>query len=423
MNRTILQSLLDAQVFTLPDNDDRLAQLEISATQLAKKLQENISDIPFYTLVALDPKITGTEPVIMEVEDVIKANWATLRSNRPESPISIIRSVILSTLYKIGTVNAYCSQIIYLTATNFYPYAVLNNEKEIVENILLSIGQFAEQNAIEKWALSENPPSLKLGSLKVSNSQVKIPTINKDELTKGVIAAIKSTNPTTNHTVAHGLNSSWGETFASELSKYVTNSVNTSFNSITFDSVSFEMSINKFFVDFKKSLDTELKSSFIAMQAVERRSRLLWWKETLYSQHLKKSYREIDKELRPIVMAFDLYNQLPQITPVSVDYLLRDTLYQLDNKTNEAVKICDILSVIENNPNKTLLQGCFNGPEIEDENRRITITDFIYLLVKEKKTTNELLDFTGIAPTKAVTSCDLAVMVLHDLLSNRIVES
>lgn len=423
MDRIILQSLLDAQVFTLPDNDDRLIQLETSATQLTKKLQENVSDIPFYTLVALDPKIAGAEPVIVEVEDVIKENWATLRSNRPESPVSIIRSVILSALHKIGTEDTDCAQIIYLTATNFYPYAGLGNEKEIVEKILLEIGEVAEQNAAEEWALTDNPPSLKLGTLKISNSQVKTPEINKEELTKGITAAIKSTNPANNQTAAHGLHSTWGEVFASELSKSITNSVNASLNSTTFDSASFETSINKFFTDFKKSLDAELKSSFTSMQAVERRSRLLWWKEALYSQYLKKSYREIDKELRPIVMAFDLYNQLPNITPVSVDYLLRDTLFQLNDKTDEAVKFSDILSAIENSPNKVYLEGCFNGNEVDNKDRRITISDFIYLLVKGEVKTKDLLKCTGIDPKKTVTPCDLTVMVLHDLLSNRIAES
>jgi len=422
MDRTILQSLLDAQVFTLPDNDDRLKQLETSATQLAKKMHKSVSNISLYTLVALDPKISGTEPIITEVEGIIKENWSTLRSNRPETPVSIIRSVIFSALNDIGTEDTNCAQIIYLTAENYYPYAVLGNEKEIVEKVLLSIGVVAEQNATNKWALSDNPSSLKLGSLKVSNSQIKIPPINEDELTKGITAAIKSISPSTNYTAANGLHSTWGETFASELSKGITNSVNTSLDNITFDSTLFETSLNKFFTEFKKSLDSELKSSFTAMQAVELRSRLLWWKEALYSQHLKKSYRETEKELRPIVMAYDLFLQLPNITPVSVDYLLKDTLFQLNDKSDEPIRFSEILSAIENSPGKTSLDGCFNGEEVDNKEIRMTITDFIYLLVKGEAKTRDLLKSTGIDPRKTVTHCDLSVMVIHDLLSNRIAE-
>lgn len=421
MDRTILQALLDAQVFTLPDNDDRLVQLETSVIQLAKKLQENVTSISLYTLVALDPKITGTEPIITEVENIIKENWATLRSNRPESPVSIIRSVILSALNKIGTEDTDCAQIIYLTATNYYPYVVLGNEKKIVEEILLGIGQIAEQNAIEEWALKETEPTLKLPTLKLSSPKVGNLSLNKSKIEESFTVSTISQNsyggadPSQTNAAFTKLKTS--------VPAAISDSINATFKdfSANFDFKDFDSSLNKFFTDFKKSLDKELNSSFTAMQAVERRSRLLWWKEALYSQHLKKSYRETDKELRPIVMAYDLFVQLPNITPVSVDYLLRDTLFQLNDKSDEARMFNEVLSTIENSSGKALLNSCFNGNKIE--NRRMTITDFIYLLVKGEVKTKDLLKCTGIDPKKTVTLCDLSVMVLHDLLSNRIAES
>jgi hypothetical protein len=393
--------------------------LETSATQLAEKLQENVSDIPFYTLVALDPNITGTEPVIVEVENIIRENWTTIRSNRPDSPISIIRSVILSALNTIGSDDTDCAQMIYLTAANFYPYAALGNEKEIVEKILLNTGGIAEENANNEWALGNDIPELKLPNLKISSPKIGDISINKSELEKSfVVSTINSNN------YGGATNAAFTQ-LKTAVPSAISSAIDTAFKSLTtsLDFKDFDSSINKFFIDFKKSLDKELKSAFISMQAVERRSRLLWWKEALYSQHLKKSYREIDKELRPVVMAFDLFGQLPNITPVSVDYLLRDTLFQLNDKTDDAVKFSDLLSAIEKSSNKTSLNSCFNGQEIENKDRRITITDFIYLLVEGEVKSNDLLKHTGIDPKKTVTPCYLSVMVLHDLLSNRIAES
>ncbi|KAA6333528.1 hypothetical protein EZS27_018075 [termite gut metagenome] len=423
MNKTILQSLLDAQIFSLPDNDERLAQLEQSASHLAKKLKENLPSLPYYTLVALDPKITGTEPIIIEVEDVIKEYWTTIRSRRPESPVSIIRSVILSALNKIGLEDTDCAQIIYLTATNFYPYAVLENEKDIVKQILLSIGGVAEQNANKEWSLADEIPTLKLPALKIAPIKVNKPEIKADILTSAF-----ETTPIVNQYQSCPSYTSVSNAF-NQLKTNVPSALSVAINDAltslvsSFDSKELELSINKFFTDFKKSLDAELKASFTAMQAVERRSRLLWWKEASYSQHLEKSYREIDRELRPIVMAYDLYEQLPDITPVSVDYLLRDTLFQLNDKSNETIKFSDALSAIETSAYKSLLQGCFNGIKIEDKERRISITNFIYLLVREKINAKDVLKHTGIDPQKNVTPCDLSVMILHDLLSNRIAES
>lgn len=416
MDKTIIQSLLDAQVFTLPDNDDRLVQLEKSVEQLADKLKKELKEIPYYTLVALDPKISSTEPVILEVENIIKENWTTLRSGRPEAPISIIRSVIIGALNKLGREDVKCAQIIYLTASSFYPYAVLTGEKDIVEKILSTIGEIAEKNANDEWALVNESPSLKLPSLKVSPIEIE-KTLSKDDLSISV-PTLKQ-NPTYNNNVPHL--PSVQEAF-NNLSTEIPNKITTALKGLTLSVslVDFNQSLEKFFSDFKKSLDKELKSSFSAMQSVEQRSRLLWWKETLYSTHLKKSYRETNQELRPIVMAYDLYYQLPNTAPISVDYLLKDTLFLLNDKVDEAAKFSDILSSIENSDKKLELKGCFNETIREG---RITITDFIYFLVEEKVKSKDLLKYTGIDAKKTITPCGLSVMILHDLLSNWIARS
>ena len=220
---------------------------------------------PFYTLVALDPKIAGTEPVITEVEDIIKENWATLRSNRPESPVSIIRSVILSALHKIGIKDADCAQIIYLTATNFYPYAGLGNEKEIVEKILLSIGEVAEQNANEEWSLADDISTLKLPSLKVAPIKIE-KSLSKDTLSIEIPTLTQ--NPSYNNNVAHlpPIQQAFNN-----LAKDIPERIITALKGLTLTAslVDFNQSLEKFFADFKKSLDKELKSSFTAMQAVE----------------------------------------------------------------------------------------------------------------------------------------------------------
>lgn len=424
MDKTILQSLLDAQVFTLPDNDERLVQLEKSVDQLAEKLMKELNEIPYYTLVALDSKISPTEPIIGEVENIIKENWTTLRSGRPEAPISIIRSVIIGALNKLGRNDTKCAQIIYLTASNFYPYAVLTGEKEIVEQIISIIGEIAEKKANEEWALVDASQSLKLSTLKLSPFKINNVAIKSDTITNSFSAfQIGAISVYNNSDVASAsqINTAFSS-LKTKLPAAITTMVDTIASSISegLDTKDFEASINKFFSEFKKSLDKELKSSFSAMQSVEQRSRLLWWKETLYSTHLEKSYREINQELRPIIMAYDLYHQLPDTAPISVDYLLRDTLFLLNDKVDETVKFSDILSAIENSDKKLELKDCFNETTREG---RISITDFIFLLVEGKTKSKDLLRYTGIDPKKTVTPCSLSVMILHDLLSNWIARS
>jgi len=87
---------------------------------------------------------------------------------------------------------------------------------------------------------------------------------------------------------------SWGANFADNASEGIESAVSKGFeqlqNSLTPDSIS--EPINKFFSKFRDDLNEVLESSHASVRAVERRSKLLWWKQTLYSPSLKNSYRD-----------------------------------------------------------------------------------------------------------------------------------
>ena len=176
--------------------------------------------------------------------------------------------------------------------------------------------------------------------------------------------------------------------------------------------------INKFFTAFKKSLDQNLKSSFASILAVERRSKLLWWKETLYSPSLRKSYREVPQPILPIVMGSDLNEQVAEITPISVDYLLRDTLLILNEKKGEKIKFKDFFYSLTKNSTKSEVTNLL--PEINDSDGRISVTDFIILFLNEKAKLKDFTERTGIKQDDEVSSEDLSVTIFHDLLTKRL---
>ena len=152
------------------------------------------------------------------------------------------------------------------------------------------------------------------------------------------------------------------------------------------------------------------------MIAVERRSKLLWWKETLYSQSLKKSYRELDKNILPVVMSSDLYHQLPSITPVSVDFLLKDTLYLLLGKEEE-INFENYLKAIKDDKS-TLLEYLDNVNEYDG---RISITDFIGLFINDKVAIKDFKNKTGIDLKEKTTFNTLSVSILHDLMAQYLI--
>lgn len=419
MNDNFLQSLLKAQLFDIGDSDERLKWLQQSIADLQKKLEEDYSLLPKHTLVALDPNISDTEPILIETELIVTAYWKALRGKYPEMPRNILRGVILNSLNNIGVSDPIAARIIYLTALNYFPYAKLNNEKGLVEAMLTELGEIAEKHAMEEWTLIEEEPALKIGTLKVSDFKFGSIELDKEQLKTGLRTAIN--NDPQGHGTNHGGNSVWGEHFANKSSEAISTAFKTALEAFnkSLSPTALEAPINKFFGEFKKTLDANLKTSFASLTAVERRSKLLWWKETLYSPSLKRSYRGLDKNLLPVIMGADLNNQIPEITPISADYLLRDTLFLLNEKKDDLIKFTDYLTTISENTLKLILKNYFTTlNEIEG---RISITDFIALLLNDRMKITDLFSKTGIKEDEQISLSDLSVAILHDLLTQRLI--
>ncbi len=418
MDDKFLQDFLRTGLFDIGDSDERLKWLQESIADLKKKFEENNSLLHKFTLVALDPNISDNEPVMIETEKIITDHWKALRGKYTEMPRNIIRGVILNALNSVGTADPYAARIIYLTALNFYPYAKLNSEKQLVHEMLKSLGEIAEKDAVSEWSLFEEVPSVKLSTLKISDLKFGEPQIPLEELKAKLKTAAKR-DPQGHDPYSHP--EQWSTHFSNNAGEAIGKAVNDAF--ITFSKslspTAIETPINRFFSEFKKALDASLKTSFSSLTAVERRSKLLWWKETLYSPSQKRSYRGLDKILLPAIMGFDLNNQVPEITPISVDYLLRDTLYLLIDKQDTPVNFSDYLTQISTENIKPILKPFFN--KLNENEGRISVTDFIALLLNDRVNIKDFKLRTGIDETETITLTNLSVVVLHDLLTQRLI--
>ena len=417
MESKLLQPFLQAGLLDIGDNDERLVHITKSIEDLRTKLAASKDLLISYTLVALDPGISDTEPVLIDTEALVSENWKALRSKFAERPIPLLRAVILNALYDLGSENASIARIIYLTSANFYPYAKLGREKDIVERMLQELGELAEKNAVQEWSLTTTQPELKISPLKVSGLKFSEVKIDSTDL-KAKLKQASSHTPEGYQPYSHP--DQWSTYFSNHASTGIENLLTATFKSFAegLSPSSIENPINKFFSDFKSSLDQTLKASFTSIQAVERRSKLLWWKETLYSTSLENSYRSIDKYLQPFVMAIDLYQQLPRIVPVSVDYLLRDTLLILEDSADVKIPFSELLHAIDTPERKSALTVYFS--EIESSVRRISLSDYFGLLFEGKTTIDTFKQYTGIDKSEMVSLNDIAVIILHDFMAEHL---
>ncbi|GAB3719445.1 hypothetical protein GCM10027592_62990 [Spirosoma flavus] len=410
MEKPFLQLFLETGLFDIGDNDTRLENLESAIKDVQEKLSKNHKLLPTYTLVALDPNVSENEQALVDTEAIVTTYWKALRTKYSERPIHILRGVILNALYTIGKADPKLARIIVLTATNFYPYASLNKEISVIHKWLTELSELAEKKAVETWALTSTTPELKISNLELSGLNFGNIEIDVEDLKEKIASA----------TTGSGYNSSstqWGQHLGNgagtAIAKTIENALNEFSESLTPESI--EGPINKYFAGFKKSLDSVLKTSFDAIKAVDQRSKLIWWKETLYSTALKRGYREIDKMLQPIMMAYDLYILLPSITPVSVDYLLKDTLRLVNPDLDNDITFKELLDGIDGQEIKLLYRPYFQNKD--DIGGRISITDFVYHLANDKVKVNDFYSRTGIDLNRKTSLAYFTVSILHDLMA------
>jgi hypothetical protein len=420
MESKLLQPFLQAGLLDIGDSDERLVHITNSIQDLRTKLAANKGLLMSYTLVALDPSISDTEPVLIDTEAIVSENWKALRSKFTERPIPLLRAVILNALYDLGSEDASIARIVYLTATNFYPYAKLGREKEIVERMLHELGNIAEKDAVEEWSLTTTQPELKISPLKISGLKFGEVKLDSTEL-KAKLKEAAGRTPQGLDPYSHP--DPWSTHLSENATTGIENLLTTTFKSFAegLTPSSLETPINKFFTDFKASLDHTLKASFTSIEAVERRSKLLWWKETLYSTSLEDSYRSIDKYMQPFVMASDLFQQLPAIVPVSVDYLLRDTLLILEDSANTKIPFSELLHAIDDAKSKVVLKSHFS--DIDNSARRISVSDFFGLVFQGKTTIDTFKQYTGIDESEMVSLNDIGVIILHDFMAQYLTKS
>ncbi|QKG51829.1 GTPase-associated system all-helical protein GASH [Hymenobacter sp. BRD67] len=319
---------LRAKLFEVEDDKAREEWLTTSVNELAEVLAKKPHEVRCYTLVALDANIPVDNSRIVATYEIVKKHWTSVEGKYPQAPTGILRGVILSALYQLGTKDPELCRIVYYTASGYAQFVQFGSEQPVIDRILREFGRDVEDEATSEWELEKAPaaPSFaqfklkdfKLGSAKVDDATLKTSLQAAAGITESGYASY-SQNQSQNQV--------WATNFAGLASAGITGAIEAAIKGFgeSLSTTALQNEINKFFTGVSESLATAFEGSFHSLQAVEQRSKLLWWKETLYSVALGKGYREIDTAVLPVVMAIDLAKMLPDVTPVSVDYLLTDT--------------------------------------------------------------------------------------------------
>lgn len=422
MAETLLQTYLNNQ-FIKTTEEGNLTNLKKAIAELEKQLQKKRLKIIAYTLVAMDPHISENDPVVVEVEKIIIKKWPAFKNNvtaTKDKATTYIRAVILEALTKLAK-DAEFATLIWLSSRNLIQHYKLHKEENVISSLLQSFFVEKERTAHSIWGLSNE---IEIPTFSIPEISIESKIASKDFLTKrlhaatgpssmrdGVNEANEEANrywPSNNHTWSGDFGDIAGEAIASSMNN-VLRGQNKTLSRIKDQINTSLQGLEPFFKQIGLTFLQSANNS-------NKRSQLLWWKETLYSSSVCKSYRSMDPINSAITMAVDLSSMVDPVYPQSVDFLLKESLKsaqgdQVDVEGTLAELLDEALKMEDQE--KSLLQSLISN----QEGRKPLGTA---LANKLSGDSSNLFIEIGIEKDVKVTLADFSVWIFHDLQSQKI---
>ena len=104
-------------------------------------------------MIALDPTISGEDPIVEAVEEFIIKQWPTFRNSvvkTKDTPIAYIQAVILSALSKLSR-DVNLAAIIWHSGCNILSHYKLSGQEKVLTEFMLEIGRKVEEAARISW--------------------------------------------------------------------------------------------------------------------------------------------------------------------------------------------------------------------------------------------------------------------------------
>ncbi|TYA74935.1 GTPase-associated system all-helical protein GASH [Seonamhaeicola marinus] len=425
MSETILQTYLNNQFIKTSDSGN-IASLKKAITEVVKRLEKKKQRIIPFTLVAIDPLISEEDPIVIEVEKIIIGKWSAFKNSvtaTNDKSITYIRAVILQALSQIAKKDENSAAIIWLSARNAIKfYKLSNQENNVLSEFLLDFGNNLEISAQKAWSSNID---VKLPEFSVPEIEIKTTTISKKYITERLKAAAGHSTLDENESAIKyenanrywaNSNQNWTHDFGKIAGEALTLAINKALstqNQAIKDSSGFVNKNMESLVPYIESIGNEISSG---IDASNLRSKLLWWKESLFSNSLKVSYREIDPITSAVTMAIDLAEMVSPIYPLSLDYFLKETLKGL--YPDEVDKEVDLSKFVEGS--KKISNDCaelLTTKKSDIDERKLL---FVALANNLSNDSYDVYSETGLSKDNKVTLGDLSVWLLHDLQAIKI---
>ncbi len=425
MNTEILMNFLKLGLIDLQGSDEKLEKLETTSISLAKLLEADPSKTLTYALIALDPKAPEDDPVVEETISILEENWTTYSNTFAGTPIQVIRALLLQALVISAEENQQVAIAFVSITRNVLPHIEIGNEIDMWNKLVAKFESKLNIVAEKEWATPEkisveafsySPPK----QIKVSSADV---TLNRETLQKGIEKASgpsdKQGQRTNGNTVWPNSNDGWVHQFIPFMTNAIGDVVDNALAEAKIKPIDLSKPLQELSTAVADHIDSTLNAVSKATIGLQRRTSLIWWKESLYSQSASSSYRKMPIDIAAAVMAFDLFNQVPTRSPASVSAFLSESISLLTNDENEnEVGLADRIKEVQQSPYADSLrkyaQNLFKDTKGRGPLLRFLTSD----LSPDDQQFGEL---TGLAPDTQISNSEWASWVFRELQAIRAV--
>ena len=433
MNDDVLLKFLSKGLINVGGEDDKLGHLRRTAVDLAAILDKTPAKATPFALVAFDPGVPTTDPTIVEVEDALRRRWETYVNTFADTPVTIFRAMLLDALIRACGHNDTVAAAFVASGRNVLPLMEVGGEGEIWGDIVVEIEKKVEARAEKEWATPASitlpeiePNSLSAVEINISSKKVDRKSLGqKLQAAAGPISHVPKQGPIKTEGNPHwsqDTSGQWIYEFGTRAAEAVGEAINQTIGNLSVEDFDLAGVTGDMMRVMSGQLTTTLQAVSAATTGLQRRTNLLWWKETLFSPSVRMSYREMLPLDAAVLMAFDMHRHIPTFSPASVAAFLRETVIGLPTIDQE--QKFPIRELVEKTRDASILAELRTeaGKLVTAPAGRSSILGLVvHPEVASRIDDHGFRDLVGVKPNTMLTLPDWSVWIFRELQAARAV--
>ena len=418
-SKSFLQRFFDASLIPSDTTDERLGHYESAAVELKERFKKAPQDAVAASLVAFDPRCPASDPWFGMVEETVKIRWKTFLANHHDAPRQICRAILLDAISKAVADDDYLSAAIWNAASVLLPYFGDGREQDITREFASQLGERCEAYSSSIWDLDASGDDPQ-GEIDVKLKLPKIVGLNAAELQKGLSDAA---GPNDAQGQSHGdpnphwpnQSQPWAHNFAPRAAKAIAGEVNKGMTEIA-----------SALTETGKQIEAAVKRHGRALMEwvteSERRkgslTRLLWWKQALYSPILRSSYRTSPSALLALAMPLDLCEVSGAPIPQSVEFFLRETVKAVV-PDDTPFTLSDFVAAIKSNA----MAEAFLPAAPDATPRRMLLSEFLRVVRTVDISEDQIPTYVGVGGNISLPLSNWTVWILRNRQAHILAQS